>query len=199
MAFKNPLVWPTGKIRTTRRHKAPFKAGITTTLNDLDRAARKLGLQDIRITVDQRVRVDGQLSQSSADASRDPGVTLYCYRGADELCIPFDKFTTIWGNLRAIGLYLEYMSRLENMEMGEMADQALKSYIAIPATTGTTMPIRQEWYDVLEVAPTASWEAIRAAYRALSAKYHPDMSTGDSQKFQAVQDAYAKAKQEHHQ
>jgi curved DNA-binding protein CbpA len=39
---------------------------------------------------------------------------------------------------------------------------------------------RQDHYDVLGVTRDAPDEVIRAAYRALAAKYHPDRNPGDS-------------------
>lgn len=39
---------------------------------------------------------------------------------------------------------------------------------------------REDHYEVLGVTPDAPEEVIRAAYRALAGKYHPDRNTGDS-------------------
>jgi curved DNA-binding protein CbpA len=39
---------------------------------------------------------------------------------------------------------------------------------------------RQDHYDVLGVSHEAPDEVIRAAYRALAAKYHPDRNPGDA-------------------
>jgi DnaJ domain len=41
------------------------------------------------------------------------------------------------------------------------------------ASTGTPAP-SGGWHDVLQVAPTASADEIRAAYRQLISQYHPD-------------------------
>jgi curved DNA-binding protein CbpA len=45
-------------------------------------------------------------------------------------------------------------------------------------------------YETLGLAPTATREQIRQAYRKLAQKHHPDRSTGDKAVFQAVQQAY---------
>lgn len=52
----------------------------------------------------------------------------------------------------------------------------------------------QNYYDVLNVAPGASEEVIRAAYRALSQKYHPDRNPHNPQAHQRmieINQAYA--------
>ena len=49
------------------------------------------------------------------------------------------------------------------------------------------------YYDRLKVAHDAPAEVIRAAYRALSQRHHPDRNPGDKQaetRFKEVQDAY---------
>jgi len=49
------------------------------------------------------------------------------------------------------------------------------------------------FYNVLKVAPDAPVEVIRAAYRVLAARHHPDRCDGDPQaleRMQAVNEAY---------
>ena len=45
-------------------------------------------------------------------------------------------------------------------------------------------------YKVLQVDPEAEWEVIRAAYRALALKYHPDLSSGSQERMAALNDAW---------
>lgn len=47
----------------------------------------------------------------------------------------------------------------------------------------------KDLYSILEVAPTASLDVIKASAKALSARYHPDKETGDAAKFRAVRNA----------
>lgn len=49
-------------------------------------------------------------------------------------------------------------------------------------------------YKTLYVIPGAPREVVKAAYKALSKKYHPDTG-GDAEKFKAVQDAYTRLKE----
>jgi curved DNA-binding protein CbpA len=46
-------------------------------------------------------------------------------------------------------------------------------------------------YKILQVDPEAEREVIRAAYRALALKYHPDLSFGSHERMAALNDAWA--------
>ncbi|MBI4464089.1 MAG: DnaJ domain-containing protein [Acidobacteria bacterium] len=48
-----------------------------------------------------------------------------------------------------------------------------------------------DYYAILGVAPEASPEQVRAAYRRLAKQYHPDAG-GDPERFRVVQEAYAR-------
>uniref|UniRef100_A0A7S0BF04 J domain-containing protein n=1 Tax=Rhodosorus marinus TaxID=101924 RepID=A0A7S0BF04_9RHOD len=54
-------------------------------------------------------------------------------------------------------------------------------------------PKQTKYYEVLEVEPEASMEAVKKSYRALAKEYHPDRRPNDPdamKKFQAIADAY---------
>src|SRR5580704_19775047 len=57
----------------------------------------------------------------------------------------------------------------------------------MPTTT------KQDYYELLGVGRKANQKEIRAAYRKLARKYHPDLNPGDKSsedKFKQVQEAY---------
>lgn len=47
-----------------------------------------------------------------------------------------------------------------------------------------------DYYAILGVHPEAEDIVIKAAYRAMSKQYHPDMGLGNTQKMQAINEAY---------
>jgi len=54
-------------------------------------------------------------------------------------------------------------------------------------------PKHTKFYEVLEVDPEASMEAVKKSYRALAKEYHPDRRPNEPdaiKKFQAIADAY---------
>lgn len=54
----------------------------------------------------------------------------------------------------------------------------------------TVMSISTDPYKVLQVSPEAEPEVIRAAYRALALKYHPDVATGSQDRMATINRAW---------
>lgn len=57
----------------------------------------------------------------------------------------------------------------------------------------TAMASKRDYYEVLGVAPNATEEEIKRAYRELAKRYHPDRNPGDeeaAQKFKEITEAY---------
>lgn len=52
-------------------------------------------------------------------------------------------------------------------------------------------------HEVLGVAPDATFDAARAAYKRLAMKYHPDRPGGSIEKFQEVQTAFDALRAKH--
>src|SRR5262249_49662735 len=53
------------------------------------------------------------------------------------------------------------------------------------------MPMEyKDYYEILGVPRTASDQDIRAAYRKLARKYHPDVNPGSGEKFKDINEAY---------
>jgi len=54
---------------------------------------------------------------------------------------------------------------------------------------------KQDFYEVLGVAKSASADDLKKAYRKLAMQYHPDRNSGDKgaeQRFKDISDAYEK-------
>lgn len=53
------------------------------------------------------------------------------------------------------------------------------------------MAARVDYYKLLQVVPTADPDVIRAAYRSLARKYHPDLPGGSLERMAALNDAWS--------
>lgn len=192
MALRNPLLWPPGWQRTEKPIRSNFDVNWSTTIRDLEKLIGKLGLENVEITTNQRLRLDGGLSTAREATPDDAGVAVYFTRNGQNLCIPCDRFLSVPENVRAIGMTLEYIARMERYGTSQMVEAVFTGFKAIPESSIITpVPGARSWNEVLQVWTEASPEIVRAAYRNLSARYHPDnKDTGDEAMFLEVQKAY---------
>ena len=188
MADAYPLQWPMGRPRWTGSRQASlFKMSERDMTNHRFDELVRLDATDIVVS-------SNKAPYSRAQQPDDPGVAVYFKRKGQELCIACDKYYRIIDNLHAVGIAVQSFRTIERHGTGEMVDAAFSGFTALPASIemgpGTALP----WYVVLEVSPEASESVIRAAYRNLSGKYHPDNTdTGNETKFLQVQKAYKEA------
>ncbi|MFW6384764.1 MAG: J domain-containing protein [Halodesulfurarchaeum sp.] len=120
----------------------------------------------------------------------DPAVVVYFDRDGRRFAVPCDQWDNLRDNARAIALYLQSKRAIERYGVAtvdtEMSTQALPSgdEDAIVAGDGS----RVEPHEVLNVAPDADPEVIRAAAKSLKKKHHPDAG-GDDRDFKRVIEA----------
>lgn len=188
MAFANPLNWPPGWKRTQYPAWPTFKATMQTTMADLEKVLDSLDCQNIVITTNQALRLDGGLRTSQEAIPQDTGVALYFMRNGEELCIPCDKFNTVHANLRAVGLTLEYIRRMENYGTSEMVNAAFRGFKALPEAIVLGEHTARAWWEVLGVSQGAPASVVRAAYKALLHEKHPDKG-GSDWEFEELQKA----------
>lgn len=194
MAFAKPLRWPIGWKRTEWPTPPQFKAPYATVINDLQGVLDYLECENPVITTNQDTRLDGGLRTAREATPDDTGVALYFTRHSKELCIPCDRFSSVYGNIRAIGLTLEYIKRMERYGTSQMVEAAFSGFKALPETIILSEHTARAWYEVLQVSQSASWDVIDAAYKRLLHSAHPDKG-GSDYLFQELQEAYKQAKE----
>ena len=77
-------------------------------------------------------------------------------------------------------------------EAWERAYEAAQARGGAPAGSRPSVVQRAKWFRTLELAPDASQEEIRKAYRRLMRKYHPDRWASDEEKFKAASEVARK-------
>lgn len=150
-------------------------------------ALSRMKVPDFVISSNLAIRRDG-LPYAGQAQPEDPGVVLYFTRHGKDIAISCDQYTTVDANLRAIGLTVEAIRGMERWGTEEMVDRAFTGFAALPESVIVTPYTKRAWYEVLEVAQTASPEVVKAAYRQKALKAHPDHG-GSPEAFQEVQDA----------
>jgi hypothetical protein len=179
-----PLYWPEGWPRATFHKVAKFgdhsvKAGRTE-------IARQVALFDAReliISTNLELRTSDGLPRSNQRQPADRGVAIYFKRGGVDMALACDVYTTIEDNLWALARTLDALRQIERDGSPSLINRAFKGFAQLPD------PDRREWWEVLNVARTASNEEIRSAYLRLAKQYHPDAG-GDAKMFDQVQKAY---------
>lgn len=185
MADAYPLQWPIGRVRWSgARQPSAFKMSEAAMKEHLFTELERMNAKDIVVSTNQA-------PYSRAQKMTDPGVAVYFKRKGQELAIACDKYISVIDNLHAIGMAIEAFRMLERHGTGEMVDAAFSGFKALPEAIIMGAGQARAWHEVLQVNSNADASVIKAAYRNLAAKYHPDnQQTGDAAKFDEVRRAW---------
>lgn len=186
-----PLQWPQAWPRATKPQTSQFKASLAASRDEVKRELRLLGASQVVISTNIIINQDGTY-RSKQRVPEDKGVAVYFKLNGEDQCFPCDRWTAVEDNLHAIALSIEALRGLDRWGAKEMVAAAFQGFKALPAASIVTPYQARVWWDVLEVSQNASPETIRAAYRSLLLKNHPDQG-GDERKFHEIQKAYEEA------
>lgn len=191
MTEQYPLQWPAGWPRTQSPKSSAFKPGSPHgEAADIARQLRLMGAKNVVINSNMMYKNDGTPYARQGNIE-DTGVAVYFELNNGQQCIPCDKWRAIGENMRAINKTIEALRGLDRWGAKEMVDAAFRGFKALPESIIMGAGQSRAWYEVLQVSQDADSEIVRAAWRRLIARYHPDnQQTGDATKFHEVQKAY---------
>lgn len=187
-----PLQWPVGWKRASGRKEGRFSIkaygspsrslsvmnGVNRVLEELDRMG--YGRDDIVISTNVETRLDG-LPRSDRGEPGDPGCAVYWRtRKGENKVMAIDIYDRVADNLAAVAATLEAMRAIERHGGAAILDRAFTGFTALPAPSAHA---QRDWWLVLQFdtrSPTR--EEVKAAYRALASKYHPDKPGGSHNK-----------------
>lgn len=167
-----PLQWPIGKPRTQYPDQSRFstepRRARELLLEEIDRLGGTLPI----ISSNLPLRRDG-LPKISGPQPRDTGVAVYFMLNGQQMCFACDRWIEAHDNMLAIAKTIEALRGIERWGSSEMAQAAFVGFKALPAPASC--------WDVLGIAPGASLDAIRDAYRRKAREMHPDVGGDNTQ------------------
>lgn len=196
--------WP-GTLTSSRRI-SPFRAGLSDTLDQLDREIWQLTetrtQRDsaellVAIPAGDLWRLDGRPRAHAA--AEHPGVILSLDSIHGHLSYPCDTFTTWQDNLRAITLALEALRKVDRYGVTKRGEQ-YRGFLALEATAapaGFANAAEAERFLGQVAMPGKDHSAfqIKTLLRRAQHSAHPDHG-GDANTFQRVSLAEAKLREE---
>lgn len=170
--------WP-GELTRSRR-RSQFSASLPTTIGLVARELGHLRARQIVLQIavrEDELRLDG-IPYANAVAAH-PGVILAFESKHGPLKYAVDTFTTWQDNLRAVGLALEALRKVDRYGVTRRGEQ-YTGWRAIPQRTGDFQSREQAQLFIDE----------HGGYRAAARKFHPDnQDTGDEEMFKRLQAA----------
>ncbi len=182
-----PLRWPDGWPRARGRKSAQFgktktetgpaggswrsKADLTMAdaMKWLQYELERLGVNfedDAVVSTNLKLNLSG-LPRGDQGEPGDPGVAVYFQKKNGPMrVIAIDAYYRVRDNVAAIAATLEAMRAIERHGGAQILERAFTGFDALPAP--------KKWWDILQVRPDASREAIEANFRRLARDRHPD-------------------------
>lgn len=193
-----PLQWPEGWPRTSSHKRESDRrfAGSVYGLNmgrardQLIAEIERMGARNVVLSTNVALRGDG-LPYAQQRRIDDPGVAIYFTLKGRTLAMAQDRFVSVAGNLRSLGLAIEAMRQLERHGGGHMMERAFTGFAAL-----TPPSWKKPWREVFGIK--SDWRGdIRALYREKAKLRHPD-SGGNDTLMAELNIAYEEAKRELH-
>ena len=169
------LRWPAGVDRTPadeRKSTSKFDVGFSRTKKEIRKELQRMGA--------------GKWNLDTVTGSGDdPGVVLRWIDGGDEYAIACDAYASK-ANTRALYLWIEETRKRSNRPIETAQDDFAAA--ALPSADDDAVAAGPPPHEVLEVAPDASEETIKAVARRKLANTHPD-NGGDEAEYKRIQNA----------
>lgn len=193
-----PLCWPDGWRRTPgahRKHALFHKEGRTLTMGEaVQRVITQLSPLGVRedqviFSTNVRVRLDGQ-PLGNQRKPEDPGVAVYWLPRGQKIykVVAVDLYHRVEDNLAGVAATIEALRAVERHGGATILDRAFKGFQALPA------PVN--WRTVFGLPHAKSFLEVKAHYRILAQKRHPDVAGGSTAAMAELNTALEDAKRE---
>lgn len=188
-----PLAWPAGYPRT-RNPVRNYHFYQTTFAKERDALLRELKLlkaADVVLSTNIPLRQDGlPYADWQKKSVTDYGVAVYFKFQGTPSVLCCDAWDLIEDNVHAIGKTVDAMRGIDRWKVSEVLKRTFTGFKALPETTQAG----EEIWQTLELKGKPSLKKdVEDAFKRLAKIYHPDLPTGDSNRYYLVNDAYQKA------
>lgn len=185
-----PLYWPEHRPRTPshKRQRSRFETGFGIAVRRVVEELQRLGARNPILSTNVALRRDG-LPLASTKHVDDTGVAVYFTYKNKQTCFACDRWDKVEDNIYAIAKTIDALRGIERWGSGDMLDAAFSGFAALPPPSA-----KREWWDVLQCRQNTSLDFARMKYQELAKIYHPDMSGGNSEKMQELNDAINEAR-----
>lgn len=168
-----PLSWPFGWPRAKSAKTSDFGAhSIAECVNEIRRQLRLLGANNVVISTNLYLRLDG-LPRSAQPQPRDRGVAVYFKISQSDRVLACDRWSCVEDNLWSIAKHIDALRGQQRWGVGSV-EQAFAGYQALPAPSPA-----DSWWTVLDINRDATVDQIKARWRELARRHHPDIGVPD--------------------
>ncbi|WP_231183094.1 J domain-containing protein [Haladaptatus sp. DYF46] len=187
------LDWPATLKRTDpaeRTRNNRYAASLRDSIDDLETELGRVGVDDWRLsTAAQHQKRNPRYPYANASPT-DPGAVVRWTMEGDQYAVACDAYSRLRDNVRTLYLYLREKRKMEQRPV-ETGESEFANARLPPADEGATqgaVVARQPPHVLLDVAPDAPANVVKAAARQKLKEHHPDRG-GDREMFKRVQDA----------
>lgn len=189
-----PLHWPVGYKRTLLHHvrKSRFKQTLGAAQKYLHKEVERIKGTDLVVSTNLRVRNDGMIYAADLGKNiEDPGVAIYFKRNKKLIAMCCDTYEKVWENMYALARGLEALRLLDRDGVSEFLERAFTGFKELPAAA--QLDEKEIWKVLCFSKKPDSVDLVHAAYKTLAKERHPDTSTGSTEQFISLQNAYREA------
>jgi hypothetical protein len=182
ISFAYPVDWPIARLKTAGRKQALFRIDGNRLL--FDQAVARLQQQvslttpsgrswrmlELTLSTNFELRADGR-PRRDRGAPADPSAAFFFELDGRPHVLACDRWTTVSDNIAAIAAHIEALRGQERWGVADL-QQAFAGHVALPAP--------EQWWQILGVRPTATFDEIEAAWRGKIRAAHPDNAGGST-------------------
>ncbi len=184
-----PLAWPEGWPRTPshrreynqRLKRATFNSARLSLYDEL----RRLDAQNIVLSTNIPVRLDGMPYATMRPVDNDPGVAVYFSLRGKTMSMARDSFTEAAQNLRSLGMAIEHLRGLERHGGAQMIERAFAGFAQLPPPDGQKTEKPVDWREEFGALPDGLTcdellAVLERRYRNKAKEAHADAGGSDA-------------------